>query len=157
MAQGPGQSVASEHPGVNQSRTAMIYWDTSALFWRIVERDIAAIQGVTRTHALAELFSALTGGGWREELPGGVQRQRRMGTVLAQKSIADLRGRLDFVDLSADEVISALADAKRLRVQGGRVHDLLHMRAAEKARATEFWTVDEHDFERLGSVAVKLV
>ena len=81
----------------------MIYWDCSALFWRIVERDVARVQGVTRTHTLAELFSALTGTGWQEELGGGVQRQRRMGAVLAYKSIADLRGRLEFVDLSAED------------------------------------------------------
>jgi hypothetical protein len=44
----------------------MIYWDTSALIRFILERRANEISGVTRTHTLAELFSALTGRGWRE-------------------------------------------------------------------------------------------
>lgn len=76
-----------------------IYWDTGALFRFIVDKRQDEIAGVTRTHTLAELFSALTGKGWKETLPGGVERQRRMGLVLAAKKIREIRGRLDFVDL----------------------------------------------------------
>jgi predicted nucleic acid-binding protein len=133
----------------------MIYWDTSALMRFILDKRTAEIQGVTRTHTLAELFSALTGSGWQETLPGGSQRQRRMGLILAARKIGELRGRLQFVDLSADEVFAALNDAKQRNVQGGRVHDLLHARAAEKAQARELWTVDRNDFAGLGSVEIK--
>jgi predicted nucleic acid-binding protein len=133
----------------------MIYWDTSALMRFILDKRTTDIEGITRTHTLAELFSALTGSGWQEILPGGSQRQWRMGLILAAKKIGEIRERLQFVDLSADEVLAALNDARKLGAQGGRVHDLLHARAAEKANATELWTVDRNDFIGLGSTQVK--
>jgi predicted nucleic acid-binding protein len=134
----------------------MIYWDTSAIIRFILERRSDEIAGVTRAHTLAELFSALTGRGWRETLPGGVTRQRRMGMLLAARTIREVRGRLDFVELSPDEVLSAMDEAKDMGAQGAGIHDLLHARAAEKARADEFWTTDRNDFERfLTSVPIK--
>jgi predicted nucleic acid-binding protein len=133
----------------------IIYWDTGALFRFILDKRQVEITGVTRTHTLAELFSALTGKGWKETLPGGVGRQRRMGLILAAKKIEEIRKQLEFVDLSPDEVVSTINQARERNAQGGRIHDLLHARAAEKARADQLWTVDRNDFAGLGSVPVK--
>jgi predicted nucleic acid-binding protein len=127
----------------------MIYWDTSAVIRFILDRRMDEISGVTRTHTLAELFSAFTGRGWQETMPGGVTRQRRMGLALAAKTIRQVRERLDFIELDPDDVVSALDGAKGIGAQGAAIHDLLHARAAEKAKATEFWTTDRNDFERL--------
>lgn len=135
----------------------MIYWDTSAIVRFIFHRKEDEISGITRTHTLAELFSALTGSGWVEILPGGVRRQRRMGTRLAAKTIKGVRERLSFVELTVEDVEAALDDAANLGVQGGGIHDLLHARAAEKAKADEFWTADKNDFARLVSIPIKQV
>ena len=132
-----------------------VYWDTGAIVRFILDKRQDEIAGITRTHTLAELFSALTGKGWKETLPGGMERQRRMGLVLATRKIHEIRGQLSFVDLSPDEVMSAINEAKSLGAQGGRIHDLLHAKAAEKAKADELWTVDRNDFDGLGPVAVK--
>jgi predicted nucleic acid-binding protein len=132
-----------------------VYWDTGALMRFLLEKRQAEISGVTRTHTLAELFSALTGQGWKETLPGGIERQRRMGMALAAKQIQDISRRLQFIDLTAEEVVRAINQAKQLAAQGGRIHDLLHAVAAQKANADELWTVDRNDFNGLGTVPIK--
>ena len=57
--------------------------------------------------------------------------------------------------LSANEMVAALQTAKEKGAQGGRVHDLMHAVAAEKAGADELWTIDENDFVGLGKVPIK--
>lgn len=133
----------------------IVYWDSGAIFRYIIWKREAEIVGITRTHTLAELFSGLTGAGWKETLPGGIIRQRKMGLQLAADKIQKIATQLTFVDLSHSEVTSALLEAKKLNAQGGRIHDLLHARAAEKAKADELWTVDRNDFTGLGTVPVK--
>lgn len=135
----------------------MIYWDTSALMRFFVTKRVREISGVTRTHTMAELFAALTGRGWLETLPGGVTRSRRLGAKLAARMVDEISGQLTFVELTRAEVQSAVDDASSLGVSGGRIHDLLHARAAEKSKAQEFWTCDENDFDRLTSVRIKLI
>jgi predicted nucleic acid-binding protein len=134
-----------------------VYWDTSAIIHYVTSRRVREIAGVTRTHTLAELFSAFTGRGWTELMPDGTTRQKRMGPAVAARAITDISGRLVFVDLSAAEVLTAIHDAPALGTQGGRIHDLLHAVAAAKAGADELWTQDQNDFDGLGSVPVKQV
>ena len=65
---------------------------------------------------------------------------------------------LDFVDLTAGEVIAALKEAQSRGVRGGRVHDFMHAKAAEKSGAKELLTTDQYDFNSLTeSVKVELV
>jgi predicted nucleic acid-binding protein len=134
-----------------------IYWDAGALMKYILARRQAEIAGVTRVHTLAELFSALTGSGWNETLPGGLQRRRKMGLLRAAERIREIRPQLEFIELTADETVSALQSAKASGAGGGRIHDLLHAFAAQKAHADELWTSDENDFAGLGPVPVKLI
>jgi predicted nucleic acid-binding protein len=42
-----------------------------------------------------------------------------------------------------------LKQAQKRGVRGGRVHDYLHARAAEKAGAEELLTTDQYDFASL--------
>jgi hypothetical protein len=65
--------------------------------------------------------------------------------------------RLKYIELSADEIVNAVKEAKRKNVQGGRIHDLLHAVAAEKAKADELWTIDRYDFNGLGEVTPKIL
>ncbi len=48
-----------------------VYWDSSAVIWYYGQGRIMEISGVTRPHALSEIFSALTGGGYEIVLPDG--------------------------------------------------------------------------------------
>ena len=67
----------------------------------------------------------------------------------AARTVENLAQDLDFVDLTAKEVLNALKQARRRGVRGGRVHDFLHACAAEKAKVEQLLTADENDFASL--------
>ena len=128
------------------------YWDSSALVAAAADfalrTRLRTERGITRTHALAEIFSALTGG----------NLAIRLDADAAAELVDNLAQDLDFVDLTAKEVLAALKLAKERGVRGGRVHDFLHAAAAENSGAEELLTTDQHDFESLtDSVRVELV
>src|SRR5947209_1528912 len=120
------------------------YWDSAALIEAssdiVLRARLRSERGVTRTHALAEIFSVLTGGG---------NLSIRLDADAAAATVDNIAADLDFVDLSADDVRRALKEARRRDVRGGRVHDFLHAIAAEKAGVKELLTLDENDFEHL--------
>lgn len=100
------------------------YWDSSArlnAFWdsRIEKLSWEPDQW-TRPHTKAEMFSTLTGG--------------RLGGQFypsdAAEIIRELTHGMNFVELSPDEIQTALDEAEK---RGGRVHDFLHAIAAKKA------------------------
>jgi predicted nucleic acid-binding protein len=134
-----------------------IYWDTSALVRDFATGALDKVEGVTRTHTLVELFSTLTGRGYDERLKDGHIRHRKLSLQAGAKVVARVRSRLDIVDLTPDEVLSVIQRAQKVNAQGGRVHDLMHAAAAEKAGAKELWTLDRNDFAGLGSVPVKQI
>jgi len=119
-----------------------VYWDSSALVEATINPQLRTRlrheKGLTRTHALAEIFAALTG-----------NPQFRFDADYATLTVEELAEDLEFTDLSSAEVISALKTAKRKGVRGGRVHDLLHAAAADKSGAKELLTIDTNDFEGL--------
>jgi predicted nucleic acid-binding protein len=119
------------------------YWDSSALVQATADLALRTRlhrdRGITRTHALAESFSALTAGNLAV----------RLDAAAAARTVENLAQDLDFVDLTAKEVLDALKQARRRGVRGGRVHDFLHACAAEKANVDRLLTVDENDFESL--------
>jgi len=120
-----------------------VYWDSSALVEACADPALRgrlrAERGVTRTHALAETFSALTAGNLAV----------RVDADGAARMVANLAQDLDFVDLTSKEVLDALKQTRERGVRGGRIHDFLHAVAAEKAKAGQLLTADEHDFESL--------
>ena len=76
----------------------------------------------------------------------------------ASETVANLAADLEFVDLTAQEMIEALRDARKRGVRGGRVHDFMHAIAAEKSGAKELLTVDANDFDMLlDTMKIKLV
>ena len=128
------------------------YWDSSALVEASADLALRTRlrkeRGLTRTHALAEVFSALTGG----------NLSIRLDANAAAEVVSALAQDLDFLDLTAAEVLAALKEAQPRGVRGGRVHDFLHARAAEKSGAEDLLTTDRYDFESLtDSVKVELV
>ncbi len=134
-----------------------VYWDTSALVRYFATGDLDKIEGVTRTHTLVELFSTLTGRGYDERMKDGHFRHRKLSLRAGAKVVARVRSSLEIVDLTPDEVLSVIQRAQKVNAQGGRIHDLMHAAAAEKAGAKELWTLDRNDFAGLGAVPVKQI
>jgi predicted nucleic acid-binding protein len=118
------------------------YWDSSALVQSTLDDDLHVRlkqeRGFTRTHTLTEAFSALTG-----------KAHFRMDANAAEKTIREMALHLDFVDLSASEIINGLTQAQERGVRGGRVHDYVHALAAAKSGAKTLLTLDRNDFEKL--------
>lgn len=119
------------------------YWDASALIDALhdlrVERKALEPDQWTRAHALSETFATLTGGrlGFRY-LPDD-----------AAALIRELTKEMNFVELDAAETLGALDIAQQRGVRGGRVHDWLHARAAQKAGVAELMTDNLTDFDGL--------
>src|ERR1700720_888399 len=114
------------------------YWDSSALVAAsanlTLRTRLHTEGGVTRTHALAETFSALTGG----------NLALRVDADAAARIVGSLAQDLHFVDLTSKEVLEALKQARKRGVRGGRVHDFLHAVAAEKTKTGRLLTADEN-------------
>lgn len=128
------------------------YWDSAALVEATVNtslRERLEKEGAfTRSHSLLETFSALTAGGLavRTDAEG------------AARVIESLLPRLEFIELTPQEIVSALKHARELGVRGGRVHDLMHVVAAEKSKAPALLTLDKNDFAGLsGSLTIEQV
>jgi predicted nucleic acid-binding protein len=127
------------------------YWDSSALIEVTINlhlrKRLQDEGGVTRSHALSETFSTLTAG----------HLSVRADIETAVRIIEELAGELEFVDLTAQEIVAALKRAKQLGVRGGRVHDFLHAIAAEKSGADKIITLDKNDFDDLTKLKIELV
>jgi hypothetical protein len=119
------------------------YWDASALIDALhdsrVEQKALEPEQWTRPHALAETFATLTGGrlGFRY-LPDD-----------AAALIRELTQTINFVELNPAETLAALDVAQQRGVRGGRVHDWLQARAAQKAGVEELLTDNLGDFAGL--------
>lgn len=133
-----------------------VYWDTSAIVRYFADGRVAEISGVTRTHSLAELFSTFTGRGFDMKIGGGL-KHKRLSLRAAAAALKRIRAQLEFVELSPDDVLNAVEQARKFGAQGGRVHDLLHAVAAAKAKADELWTLDKNDFDGFNLVEVKQI
>jgi predicted nucleic acid-binding protein len=88
-------------------------------------------------HALSETFSTLTGG--------------RLGTrIPAQTAVEliahDLLPFVTFHALDGDEIMGAFRESQSRGVRGGAIHDYLHLVAARKAGAQQFYTLNISDF-----------
>ncbi len=125
------------------------YWDSSALVEAFNNPQLLARLknegGFTRPHALAEIFSTLTG-----------NPKTRIDASDAATVIERLAASLEFVELTAPETLSALKLTRSKGVRGGRVHDYFHAVAAEKSGARKILTLDENDFEGLSNLEIEL-
>jgi predicted nucleic acid-binding protein len=118
------------------------YWDSSALVQTTsdleLETRLHQEGGYTRSHTLTEVFSALTG-----------KMHIRLEARAAAKAVRAMAARLQFVNLSEEEILDALDKAQARGIRGGRVHDYVHALAAAKAKAGALLTADRNDFENL--------
>jgi predicted nucleic acid-binding protein len=127
-----------------------IYWDSSALIEAVYSPDLMRRLlhdgGTTRPHSLAETFSVLTG-----------NPVSRIDADDAARVVKHLAANLTFVEISADETLRALQQARKKGVRGGRIHDFLHAAAAEKAGADRILTLDRQDFSELTDVEIEII
>jgi predicted nucleic acid-binding protein len=125
------------------------YWDTSALVEATMDQALRSRvkreQPYTRTHSLAEAFSALTGGNL------GIRLEADDAAATLQNIAEDI----EFVELDKADVLAAFKSARRKGVRGGRIHDYLHAVAAEKQKATQFVTLDRNDFAGLTDLEIE--
>jgi hypothetical protein len=121
------------------------YWDSSAIVDALEVSRIEALamerEQFTRLHSLAEVFSTITGG----------RLGYRYGPADAAALIAEITSKMTLVELTRQEVQTALEEAERLGVRGGQVHDLLHAVAARKARVEVLLTYNLGDFANLAT------
>src|ERR1041384_2237145 len=118
------------------------YWDSSALIEALHDEalrgQITKSSSKTRPHSLSEVFSTLTKGvNFRYEADD------------AAKMITDLAADMEFVELTPEDTLAAIQQARSLGVRGARIHDLMHATAAKKCGAEELVTLDKAGFERL--------
>lgn len=120
------------------------YWDSSALVEAVqnlgVRKALRKVSGFTRPHALAEVFSTLTGGRL------GYRCQPDDAAKIGRELASDLQ----FVELDEHETLHALATSRKHGVRGGQIHDYLHAIAARKAGALTIYTFNTGDFRSLG-------
>jgi len=124
-----------------------VYWDSSALLNAIVSRDVAArmaLGDVSRSHAFCEVFSLLTGRG----VPTKDGRVTFTNSDAA-RVIDQLARKLILRDLTGQETLIVLRDARALGVQGARIHDLMHARSAVLAGVEKVLTRNIADFSGL--------
>lgn len=91
-------------------------------------------------HALAELFSTLTGG----------RIEPRVAPDLAEQLLREsILPHVKSVTIGERDLMSALRDAHARGVRGGAVYDYLHLVAARKAGAEALVTLDERHFRAI--------
>ena len=126
-----------------------IYWDSSALFNALASKTVFdrfdADEHTTRSHGFVEVFSHLTGRG----LPMKDGSRQRVRPSDAAKMVSGLAPHLSLRDLSGAETLAAINLAETRGIQGARIHDLLHARAASLAGVQKILTRDE-SFSSLG-------
>jgi predicted nucleic acid-binding protein len=125
------------------------YLDSSVLVAALVEDEpahaacltlVRDVGGVTWLHALAEVYSALTGGRL------GLRVAPALAAVLITEELAP---RLQLVDLPAGDAATSMAEAAAVGARGGAVYDWLHLCAARRAGAQVIHTLDARDFAAL--------
>lgn len=95
---------------------------------------------VVYAHAFLETFSTLTGGRL------GVKVDADLAAKLVSETV---RPRVRVVELSGEELLSALRLARKQGVSGGGVYDFTHFIAAKKAEVTAIYTLNTSDFQHL--------
>jgi len=88
------------------------YWDSSALVAASADLTLRTRlrdeRGFVRSHALAEIFSALTGG----------NLTIRLEADAAARTVENLAQDLDFIELTPHEILGALKQARKRGVRG---------------------------------------
>jgi len=95
---------------------------------------------VVHVHALNETFATLTGGSLGFRVDANLTARLIREQIIAHASM---------IVLDADDVASALDQARAHGVRGGAVYDYMHLVAARKGQAEALYTLNLADFHSL--------
>jgi predicted nucleic acid-binding protein len=119
------------------------YWDSSALLNALASKAVYdrldAGENLTRSHGYVEVFSHLSGRG----LPMRDGTRQKVSSADAARMIASMSTRFSVRDLTLRETLSTIDAARKIGVQGARIHDLLHAASARLSRADLILTRDK--------------
>ena len=129
------------------------YWDTSAAINAAVSTAVMdrldSGEHLARLHTLAEFFSTLTGRGVRVLDQAGKPALVVFDPNDCAAWLRRFATRVQFEELTKDEVLEGLDKAQSRGVQGARVYDYWHVLVSDKAKAGEILTRNTKDFEPL--------
>jgi predicted nucleic acid-binding protein len=127
----------------------MKYYDTSALL-RAWKEGWMPMEGMTRSHTIAEWISIQTGRGLVYRDPDGQLVKRNLSPTDAAREAQRVFARLVFRDLSGPQTLEAavLASAREA-IRGSNFHDFLHARTAEAFGAASIVTLNMADFRKM--------
>ena len=114
------------------------------------------IEGMTRSHTVAEWISVQTGRGLVYREPDGQLVKRNLSLTDAAREAQRVFAYLVFRDLSGPQTLEAtvLASA-RDGTRGSNFHDFLHARTAEAYGATSIVTLNMADFRNMTSLPLE--
>ena len=134
----------------------MKYYDTSALL-RAWKEGWAPLDGMTRSHTVAEWMAIQTGRGLVYRMTNGQLVKRNLSPSDAAREAERLFARLNFRDLSGPQTLEAAGvAATKEGVRGGNFHDFLHARTAEIFGAERIVTLNMSDYRMMTDLPLEL-
>lgn len=134
----------------------MKYYDTSALL-RAWKEGWVPVDGMTRSHTVAEWIAIQTGRGLVYRMPSGQLVKRNLSPADAAREAQRLFAHLTFRDLSGTQTLEAAGiAATKEGVRGGNFHDFLHARTAENFEAKSIVTLNTRDFRMMTDLPLEL-
>lgn len=114
------------------------------------------IEGMTRSHTLAEWISIQTGRGLVYRDPDGQLVKRNLSPTDAAREAQQVFAHLAFRDLSGSQTLeAAILAAARDGVRGINFHDFLHARTAEAFGASSIVTLNMVDFRKMTNLPLE--
>ena len=114
------------------------------------------IEGMTRSHTVAEWISIQTGRGLVYRDPDGHLVKRNLSPTDAAREAQRVFARLVFRDLSGSQTLEAAVLAStREGICGGNFHDFLHARTAEAFGASSIVTLNLVDFRKMTNLPLE--
>lgn len=114
------------------------------------------IEGMTRSHPVAEWISIQIGRGLVYREPDGQLVKRNLSPTDAAREAQQVFAHLVFWDLSGSQTLEvAVLAAARDGVRGSNFHDFLHVRTAEAFRASSIVTLNMADFCKMTSLSLE--
>ena len=114
------------------------------------------IEGVTRSHTVAEWISIQTGRGLVYRDPDGQLVKRNLSPTDAAREAQRVFAHLVFRDLSGPQTLEAAVMASaRDGIRGSNFHDFLHACTAEAFEATSIVTLNMADFRKMTNLPLE--
>lgn len=114
------------------------------------------MQGMTRSHTLAEWISIQTGRGLVYREPNGQLVKRNLSPADAAREAQRVFAGMVFKDLTGAQTLEAAVLASgREGIRGSNFHDFLHTRTAETFGAQSIVTLNMADFRKMTNLPLE--